>query len=87
METQYIHFARIDALTKAETIALRSMIWHTHGLRLRYICRGREACTYALKRHTSKRHKLLGADNVLARFQRVSEALYWAKVYNVKKGK
>lgn len=81
------NYAPIETLDKKEIIALRAHVWRETGLRLRYVCKQREACTWVLKRHTSKAFRVLGAEHVCAKVKRVSEALYWASVYNVKKGK
>ena len=79
--------ANISFLPRAELRELRVYIWQTCGLRLRYVCKAKEACTYVIMRHTSKAFQVLGARHICAKVKLVSEALYWASVYNVKKGK
>jgi hypothetical protein len=79
-------FQDIASLSSAETRALRVHVWQAFGLRLRYVCKAREACTWVIMRHTSKANMVLGARHICAKVKLVSEALYWASVYSVKKG-
>lgn len=80
-------YMNIEDMSKTEQVTLRSLIWRETGLRLRYICKAREACSWVIMRHTSKVNMVLGARHVCAKVKRASEALYWANVYNIKKGK
>lgn len=79
--------AEIGFLSRPELREVRAYIWQTYGLRLRYVCRTREACTWCLKRNTGgKAGRVNGACNIVAKVRLVSEALYWGSVYSVKKG-
>ena len=77
-------YMNIEDMDKASVRALRVTIWQRHGLRLRYVCKAKEACTWVIMRHASKANMVLGARHICAKVKRVSEALYWAKVYSVK---